>query len=177
MAPRVISKKFRREDEEPTFDTPSPAKSSGDDTVTVACKLPKGLILRVFDMEDMEEATTGGSRRFKKARQVGPAIPIKGFALPFGAMPNFQMEGGFALTPGVPREFFEKWLRDNHDQDFVKKGLVFAHVQHDKVVGRAKENAKLKSGMEPVDPDNPPPGFRKGPNGGVEKFNPKDMGA
>jgi hypothetical protein len=149
--------------------TPSPARAS-DGTVTVACKLPNGLYLKIYDMVDTQEMTPLGPRTIKMSRQVGDTHRINGFSRPFGQDPTFVMAGGYALTPGIPEDFFNRWLEQNKDQAFVRSGLVFANVHHDRVADRAREQVATKSGMEPIDPSNPPPGFRKGSNGGIERF-------
>ena len=149
--------------------TPSPARSSASDTVTVACKIPNGLILRVFKMVERPESGPLHSRTVKVAEQVGDQITIHGPAFPFGVNPSYMIIGGYALTPNVPREFFETWREQNMDSTFIKNNLVFGFESHDSAVGQAKEYEKQKSGMEPVDPSNLPPAFR-----GINKFNAKE---
>ena len=144
---------------------PSPTSAA---TVTVACKMPNGLRLRVYRMVEQYEQAPGGPRRADVARQVGDEVVVRGCAVPFGEMPEYAIIGGYALTPGVPRDFFEEWLRQNRDNPIVVRNLIFAHELRDHVEGRAREQANLRTGLEPVDPANPPQGFRR-----MEAFNPK----
>jgi hypothetical protein len=152
--------------------TPSPARSSASDTVTVACKLPNGLILRVFKMVERPESGPMHSRTVKVAEVVGEPITVHGPAYAFGNMPPYMIVAGYALTPNVPKEFFETWFEQNKDSTFVQNKLVFAFESHDHVVGQAKEYEKNKSGMEPVDPEDLPRAFR-----GIRKFNAKEEAA
>jgi len=77
---------------------------------------------------------------------------------------------GFALTFGVDREFFERWLEDNKDTDLVRKGFVFAAGSEQSARDSAKEKKSLKNGMEPLDPNNlPRVGKMK-----IKKYDPKD---
>jgi hypothetical protein len=68
------------------------------DAVTIACKLPNGLVLRLS----------------AAGRRTGPRYVVKG------------SEGGYALTEGIPKDFWERWLRQNKDAPCVVKKLVFA---------------------------------------------------
>lgn len=129
-------------------------------TVTVACKLPHGLILRLYRMNEFDEPVLGGgTRRGKIAEQVGDEVRIKGYAVPRGMDHTTRIIGGnigFALTPGVPRDFFEEWLRQYADLPAVKQGLIFASDKVDTIEKKAKERSKLRNGLEPIDPKNPP---------------------
>lgn len=124
-------------------------------TVTVACKLPNGLKLRVFEfVKGSEPVLGGGTREVQVPRQVGEAVEVKGFSIPRG--PDFDpekmppMSGGFALTPGVDADFFEKWMEQNKDSQVVREGLIFAHEKSSSARDEAKEKAELRSGLEPL---------------------------
>ena len=145
--------------------------STAGEKVTVACKLPHGLILRCYDMVDgMEPVQGNGFKTIKVAQQINVAgleeVRINGNAIPYGKMPDFALEGGYALTEGVPREFWDRWVKDNAKLPAIVNKLVWATP---KAIGyardAAKEMAEIKSGLEPINPD--------APGRGVEKFNPK----
>lgn len=131
-------------------------------TVTVACKVPMGLILRVFTMETYKEpAAGGGFVDAKRARQVGKSVKINGPAHPVNERPMVPMAGnylggGFALTPNVDADFWTKWLEQNADNDVVTNGFIFAAPKTENVAAQAKERRKEKLGFEPIDPDRPP---------------------
>jgi hypothetical protein len=127
---------------------------AASETVTVACKLPNGLILRNFAMEDADEPVLGGGTRVvKRAKQLPGQVVIKGNAVPFGVVPQHQISSGFALTDGVDKAFWDKWIKDNQDLDAVRNGLIYASPKRDFVEGIARENAKKRSGLEPMNPD------------------------
>jgi hypothetical protein len=121
--------------------------------VTVACKIPNGLLLRVFNMVPAREQTPTGFRDIEKAKQVGDTVKINGPAVPFGQALEHSIVGGYALTSNVDKEFFEAWLRQNEDHTAVKAGLVFAHGNLSVISDRAKEQKEVLSGLEPLNPD------------------------
>lgn len=128
-------------------------------TVTVACKLPNGLVLQCFDWIDVPQPGPGGVRNVKEAVRVGPRYIVRGNRIPFGVMPDFRMtdaNNGYALTTNIPEDFWDKWLEQNKDADYVRNKLVFAHRRQVDVIAEAHENQKRKSGLEPIDPVRPP---------------------
>lgn len=131
----------------------NPEASSG--RVTVACKLPNGLVLRIFDFVDSEDPLPGGGTRgFKIARQRREVYVLRGPAHYLDKPRAVDVAGGFALTPNIPQQFWEEWLAQNDDTDIVKNGLVFAHSRD--TAGQARELFQLKSGLEPLSPDKDP---------------------
>lgn len=125
-------------------------KTSGG-TVTVACKLPHGFQMKVYEFEDGEEPLMGGGvKKTKLAIQVGDTIVLRGNAAPYGEGPRASVVGGFALTPNVPADFFATWLEQNHDADVVKKKLIFAAPKSE-VRDVAKEHRASRSGLERID--------------------------
>ncbi|MDG4874187.1 hypothetical protein P9273_03625 [Mesorhizobium sp. WSM4935] len=133
-------------------------------TVTVACKLPHGLVLRLHKMEDVNEPTAGGGfRKVKRAQVVGEPVTIKGYSRPFDRRTEqapAAVTSSYALTRGVDADFFKAWLDQNKDLDAVKNNLIWAHDDTDMVEGFIKEHAAQKSGFEPVDPNNLPRGIQ-----------------
>ena len=135
----------------PTAGDPAaaPVKKSGE-KVTVACKLPHGMRLRLFKMVDSMENVAGNTMRtVQRAQQVGPDVVIKGVAVEFGK--EKVLTAGFMLTPGIDKEFFDEWLRQNSEHDAVKNHLIFAASTRDAVESQASEHRKQKSGQEPLD--------------------------
>ena len=130
-------------------------------TVTVACKLPNGLQLQLQQMREFNEAVMGGGvRTVQRAERVGAVVTIRGFARRFGEE-GAPMQGGYALTPGVDAEFFATWMKQNAEHPAVEAGLIFASEKTGDVDRFTRENAKLLSGLEPTDPKNLPPEFRR----------------
>lgn len=135
----------------------SPETGKASKFVTVACKLPHGLRLRVYDMEDFDEPVMGGGiKRSKRAVLRGDEVVLNGYAVPHGEQRKCLVVGGFALTSHVNQEFFEEWLKQNKDLPAVKSGLIFAHATQARVGDQAKEQRKMRNGLEPIDPDKPP---------------------
>jgi hypothetical protein len=126
-------------------------------TVTVACKVANGLLLRLFKMvEDAEPVLGGGTRKIKRAEQIGEAVKINGpGAALFGRNPAYPVVAGYALTPNVDAEFFTEWLKQNKDHDAVKANLIFAYDKPADVEACAKEHEAQRSGLEPIDPEKP----------------------
>lgn len=132
------------------------------ETVTVASKLPHGMKLRVFKMSERDEAIMGGGvRAVKFAEELPESFTILGVSHPQTSGPRGLMVGGFVLTSGVPKDLWDLWLVQNKDSDIVKNGMIFAHVKDADVQAQAKEKAKLRSGVERLDPANLPKGIQK----------------
>jgi hypothetical protein len=156
---------------------PQPKVGRGATHVTVACKLPAGLVLRLYNMVPSEEPVLGGGVRKTTIAEYDAAAGeyrLKGYAAPHGERPDARIIGGmtgFALTPGIARDFGERWLKANADLPAVKNGLIFASDKEDHVVGLSKDQKGLSNGLEPIDPKNPP---RVSRTFKVEKFTKDD---
>jgi hypothetical protein len=123
-------------------------------TVTVACKIPNGFIMQLERRESTIEPSPAGGRKIEVGRKIGEPIKLNGFATPLtGAPPEHQIVGGFGLTHGVPKDFWDKWLDQFGELDVVKQGLIFAHEKRENVEAEAREKKGLRSNMEPLDPE------------------------
>lgn len=146
---------------EPQLDQPkvdaSPRERTGE-TVTVACKIPNGIYIQLWDMVDVLEMGPLGARAVSKARRRPGFAPIRlnGPSVPHNMSARYTIAGGFALTEGVPRGAFDEWLSQNADADFVRNGLVFCAPRAADAMDMAREKESVRSGMEPIDPDAPP---------------------
>jgi len=96
-------------------------------TVTVACKLPNGLVL---DLPDAKSP-----------------IVLKGAN-------HVDAIAGFGLTD-VPIEFWEAWVKLYADFVPLKKELIFAQTTAKNTAAKAKEHKGAKTGLEGLDPNNP----------------------
>lgn len=101
--------------------------------VTVGCKLPNGLVLDV----EGKQAIVAGFR--------GEGVRII---------------GGYGLT-AVDKELWEAWLEIHKEQPYVKSGVIFAQDNGNSVRSQAKEQEKVKSGLEPLSQNNPAPGIKR----------------
>jgi hypothetical protein len=135
-------------------------------TVTVACKMPHGIICRLFKMVDAEEPLPGGgTKAVKRAEPTGSTIKLNGYLKPAqGDEPAPPaMPGSYALTHGVDKDLFDEWLKQNQDLDMVKNKLIFAAEKTDYVQHKAKDqNPHFKCGLEPIDRNKLPRGIKSG---------------
>lgn len=130
------------------------------DTVTVACKIPMGLVLHIDDMVEETEPTPTGFRKITIARKrdetytvVGPSIDLARLQQDRGL--HKIVIHGCGLTPDIPLEFWEEWLEQHRDHPLVKNGQIFAQSTEAKARAHAKEMKDVRSGLEPIDPTNP----------------------
>lgn len=98
--------------------------------VTVGCRFPNGLILTVGKVNVMLNGSNSST-----------------------------VIGGHGLTE-VDAEFWDAWLERNKGLSFVRNGKVFAHEKAKNTKAEAKEKAKEKSGLEPLDPNKAPVGIK-----------------
>lgn len=126
-------------------------------TVTIACKQPNGLTLRVHDMVDADEPVMGGGMKtVKRAVPIGDRVKINGTAAPFGKRSNVEIVGGYALTRNVPADFWNRWQAENKDSPLIRNHILFAHTSAAKLRGQAVEQEEVRSGLEPILPDGDP---------------------
>lgn len=138
------------------------APATGTDTVTVACKVANGIVLEVSEMRDVDEPTGfgGGTRTTKKAFPVGERFVLRGNAVDRAPgrrdeESEFPRAGGAALTSGIPRDFWERWLEQHRNDPVVTNNLVFAHGTLDGASGMSRERKDVESGLEGIDPADP----------------------
>lgn len=151
MVERV--KSTRLEQAEQAFEAhkakPGPKRGTGE-LVTVGCKMPSGLTLRVFKMVDTAEPVMGhGQRIVQMAREVG-RVELKGFAVPFGQPSNRPVFGRYGLTNNVPRDLIEEWLKQNQDSEIVQNNLIFFEGDQDSARDHAKDLKTTRCGLEPL---------------------------
>lgn len=147
----------------------TPPVSTAAETVTVGCKLPNGLELHLDEMVDYRIPMNGGYVTEKRSRRLPDTYTLNGRAIDLakiaatGSVPHLIV-GGYGITNGIPRDFWERWLAANKDSDIVREKIVFAMADEGRAQGFALEHAGVRTGMEPIDPDAPgrtSPEFRK----------------
>jgi hypothetical protein len=132
-------------------------KSSAGAKVTVACKLPAGIVIRPYRwITRNENVMGGGSREVREAVTAGAPVVIRGYASKQNEAPRGPIVGGYALTFGVDKEIWDQWLEANRDSDMVRNELVFAHESREVAMAWAKEHEKTVSGLERMNPDGDP---------------------
>jgi hypothetical protein len=148
--------------------------SSAGAKVTVACKVELGVILHVDDLQERTVETQSGSRVIKEYRRGSERVHILGPAYPRGQPPEGFPEkaptvGGFALTYGVEKDFWDNWWMDNADprckpEDMehvngcrctmiVRNRLIFAYEAAADTKAAAVEAKDVRSGLEPLRAD------------------------
>lgn len=114
--------------------------------MNVTCKLPHGLVLRLYDMVPGDD---------------GKKTPvIKGGEVVLAGANASQIYGGFGLTQ-VPTDFWEEWVRQNKSLPALANGLLFAEPKRDRAIDRAEDQSDAKTGTEPLDPRKPGPGLQQ----------------
>lgn len=128
------------------------ALSSRNTTVTVACKLPHGLVIRDFMATKVEETMLGGmTRTVTVHRPVGNAIRLKGPTVPPLMIRSVEVVGGYAITEGIDGKVFANWLDANKDAPYIRNELIYGHEDGARVRAWAKDHASVRSGFEPID--------------------------
>lgn len=133
--------------------------------VTVACNIPNGLRLRNFIMiPDRELVMGGGVRETTRAESAGEDIVINGTAVPFGNAPRHKIICGYALTEGVDKEAWDKWLVDNARSPMVLNRCIFAYDRVADAEDAAEEHQGTLSGLQPFQKDGDPRRPRRAAN-------------
>ena len=97
--------------------------------VTVGCRLPTGIILRLADDQGNEKQ-----------------VELKG--------QNADMNGAIFIQPThcgyteVDKDFWDAWVAKHADSPSVATGAIFAEATESKARGAAKERVKEKTGLE-----------------------------
>lgn len=132
--------------------TTEPARTG--ETVTVALKSPHGIILQLHDQVEVSVPVMGGGMRmetqFRPSADLGATFRLNGNAVPFGESPKHTIVGGFALTHGVPKDFWEAWLKQNPRLGIVTSNLIHAYDTVDAAAGEARDKRAVRSGLEPL---------------------------
>lgn len=132
------------------------APATGTATVVVGCKLPHGLHLDLFEKRTINEVTMGGSKAVEQYFQTGQRVTLNGTASLPGQGPRAAMRNGFAITRGVPKDFWDRWYAHNKTLPAVVNGLIVAEDSVSRVADAAKERKNEKTGQERIDPKNIP---------------------
>ena len=137
--------------------------ATGTDTVVVACNLPNGLILQIYDVE-VEETVLPNGRVIKEnvstlnlehgQYALNGMVEFSTLSVAGREVPDYRViKGsapgtGYALTTGIPRDFWERWLHDNERNPIVLNRHVFAQGTEARAVANAREFKDFKSGFQ-----------------------------
>lgn len=132
------------------------------ETVTVASRLQLGLVLELENPYVVTEELHGGGVRetTRYVKDPNRRVIIQGCAVPRGEPHEKHIVGGFALTHGVDKAFWDAWCEQKKGFPPLEKGEIFAYERVGTVTGEAKEKAGMVTGAEPLDPDNLPQEFK-----------------
>jgi hypothetical protein len=129
------------------------AKGRSNRTVTVACKMPHGLIIQMQAKKvEHEPVLGGGMRAVDRYRQVGQQFKVHGTLAKTGQRAPHVLDdsGGYAITRGIPLDVWENFMHHNEESLFVTNGLIYGDEKDDKVLGWAREHASVMTNMEPL---------------------------
>jgi len=124
-------------------------------TVTVACKLPSGLVLQLFRMEDHDEPLmSGGFRTVQRAVPLnGKQVKLNGSARRHNKDADHTIVAGAGLTYNVDADFFAEWQKQNAGAPYASQ--VYASVKSGDPEAWAKEHRAMLTGFERHNPDKP----------------------
>lgn len=129
---------------------------TGTDSVTVLCKIPQGFMMQLHEKRTFTEVGLGHSKEVSQFFPTGHEFRLNGSAHAQNEGPHCRTVGAYAVTEGVPKEFWEKWLEQNKTLEAVKNGMIVGFDETDYAVDFAKENRALKTGLERLNPHDLP---------------------
>lgn len=131
-------------------------------TVTVACRLPHGLVLQLQQKTTRPEPVMGGGFRDVPVwEKVGPSVTLKGWSHPVERAASTEISNGYALTYGVDADFMATWMEQNSEHSAVKSGNIMVVTRPGDVKAKTREHLGERVGFEPHDPKNPIPEFKR----------------
>ena len=128
-------------------------KGHAGEKVTVVSKLEMALRLQLQSPVTVTKRDRNTVWDETEYRFHGPVVIIAGTAFPNSLeveMDRPEMAGGFALTHGVDRDFFEQWMAQNAEHPAVKNGLIWGAAKEADAKAYAKEHKSLDSGLGPI---------------------------
>jgi hypothetical protein len=152
---------FSDEAGNPTPPTPpEPPKNQAGGEVVVCCNLPMGFELQVFAETEQWAAGPFGGRMEKIWRPTGQSFRVRGNAVDIEKVAAGNAElpeviNGYAVTRGIPKDFWDAWLQQNHAMPYVVNHCVWAELDDGRARSRAKDLGKQLSGLERIDRNNP----------------------
>jgi hypothetical protein len=104
-------------------------------TVTIACKMPNGVIL---NLDRYERISTESFNPAVREIPGGQTVTLKGVAYHIGLDERPELHGGYRLNE-VDADFWESWYELNKDSPLIKDGLIFAAPKREIAASRARE--------------------------------------
>jgi hypothetical protein len=124
--------------------------------VWAACKLPGGIICRVFEPAERDEGTPAGVKRVKyfKPRRTADDTGDQQVTIP-GYASTWQRQAAgqefYRITGPHPGDFMREYMKQNHSSDIVRRGLLLIADTRAELEAKIKdhENIVTGSGMGP----------------------------
>jgi hypothetical protein len=118
------------------------------------------LVLQLHEPQTIKTQGSFGTVEEKRFFPVEDAkFTVNGAAYAHDRGPRCRMFGKFAVTEGVPEDFWHKWMEQTGKyHPAVKNGLIFAMPDLDRLEGQAtdlKAHTKV-TGLDRLDPNNLP---------------------
>jgi hypothetical protein len=111
--------------------------------VTVACKLPHGLVLELGKI---------GADTYQKHVIAGPYTTDK------AGNPASIVVNGYAFTR-VPESFWNAWAQAHKGAAYLRNRAVYAETTDDKAKAASLSDSGTRTGFERLDPDKPMAGI------------------
>jgi hypothetical protein len=121
--------------------------------IHVACKLPWGITLEIFEDTPLQ-ATPGVSPLAFKPPATKAKVTLRGansVRNDFTLRALSQEFYPYGVTQ-VPADFWDQWIARNRDLAFVRNGFVFALDRERELVAEAKQRESERTGLEPLKP-------------------------
>lgn len=132
---------------------PQTKPATGKETVTVACKIPQGLVLQIHEKRTMKVVATHGVTEEERYFPKGEPFVLNGSAHAQNEGPRCRTVGAFAITHGVPKDMWEMWMEQTgRHHPAVLSGMLFAFPDEDRTIAAAKEKRKIVTGLERLNP-------------------------
>jgi hypothetical protein len=136
-------------------------------SVVVGCAVPNGVKLRLHAEHDEQEVTPTGYRAVKVWRPTGEVLVLGGNAGELAKNdPRSPLGFGYRLhsLTGKDAELFIAWTKQQGKNNYLidSKALIW-HESAEHVEEQAEDLVKqgIKTGLEPLDPNDPPREFRR----------------
>ena len=130
--------------------------ATGTETVTVACKIPMGMLCRVHEKRTINEVTLGGSRSVEQYFATDHGFVVHGPAHAQNEGPRHLTVAGYAFTKGVQKDLWDAWYEQNFELHAVQANMIFAYADADQAKDGAREHRGIKTGLERLNPHDLP---------------------
>lgn len=130
-------------------------------TITVASKIDMDIEIRLCKPKEARVTGQFGSTVETINVPYGESYVIRGTSYPVGTVPKGfrkqpELAEDYALTHGIPADWFKEWLEQNAETDMVKNRMIFAAADSSEVESIGSDFRKLTSGLGPMVPDTDP---------------------